>query len=115
MSRKLDLQSMRVSTVVGSASKGYEDGPFTTALFRLITSVFIEADKLYIIDTNNNAIRTASTITKKVSTYTSYRSEGELGAKLLGSPTHMTAGEENAWYVSGLSYVSKIYPLKCVR
>lgn len=59
MIRKLDLNSMTVSTLAGAPQAGYTDGAGTAARFNHPYGMALSADgeKLYIADVGNNAIR----------------------------------------------------------
>ncbi len=56
--RKLDTKTLAVTTVAGTATSGFVDGPALTAKFSSIASLSIDKNKnLYIADWNNNRIR----------------------------------------------------------
>ncbi|MGH9486045.1 MAG: hypothetical protein ACRD04_00440 [Terriglobales bacterium] len=68
--RKLDLSTNTVTTVAGTNSAGYVDGPAAQARFNHPFGILVSADgtKLYIADTGNNVIREVDLATGMVNT-----------------------------------------------
>ena len=70
--RAIDLASAAntVSTIAGSGTPGYADGPGTTAQFLQPGGLAVSGDTLYVADTSNNRIRAIdlASATKTVST-----------------------------------------------
>ncbi|TDQ80166.1 NHL repeat-containing protein [Sphingobacterium yanglingense] len=55
--RKIDVNSDKVSTVLGGASAGYVNGTTTVAQVNLPTDIAIYQQKIYVLDRNNTRIR----------------------------------------------------------
>ena len=68
--RAIDLAANTVSTIAGSGTPGYADGPGTAARFLQPAGLAVSGDTLYVADTSNNRIRAIdlASATKTVST-----------------------------------------------
>lgn len=59
--RKMDIATLTVSTIAGSATAGFADGAALTAKFNNVAAIAMDKNKnLYIADWNNNRIRRLS-------------------------------------------------------
>ena len=68
--RALNLATDRVTTVAGSGSHGWKDGPAKQAEFDEPSGLSYGAGRIYVADTNNNLIRVVDAATGQVSTMT---------------------------------------------
>lgn len=68
--RALNLATERVTTVAGSGSHGWKDGPAKQAEFNEPSGLSYGAGRIYVADTNNNLIRVVDAATGQVSTLT---------------------------------------------
>jgi len=66
--RRYDLASRQLSTLAGNGKRGNEDGALASARFNEPNALMQIGNKLYVADTNNNAIRIVNLKTRKVST-----------------------------------------------
>ncbi len=63
-----DLNTREVLDIIGSATRGYQDGSFDSATFDKPQGMALAGDLLYIADVNNHAIRLADLTERQVST-----------------------------------------------
>ena len=66
--RRYDLNTGTLSNFAGHGVRGKKDGPLAEAEFNEPNDVLLVGNKLYVADTNNNAIRVIDVISKTVST-----------------------------------------------
>ena len=66
--KKVDPVARTVITLFGTGKNGHHDGPGRSASFYEPSGLSIAGEKLFIADTNNNAIRVADLATQEVIT-----------------------------------------------
>jgi DNA-binding beta-propeller fold protein YncE len=66
--KRLDPQTRKVTTLIGSGEAGLEDGPIRRARFFEPQGIAVRGRKIYVADTNNHAVRVADLDTLKVHT-----------------------------------------------
>ena len=66
--KRIDPDTRKASSLLGSGKPGHTDGPADTAKFHEPGGISVDAGNIYIADTNNHAIRVAALDTLEVST-----------------------------------------------
>lgn len=66
--RRYDIAQKRLTTLAGSGKRGFKDGALADALFNEPNDLLLLDGKLYVVDTNNHAIRVIDLAAGKVST-----------------------------------------------
>ena len=68
--RKLDIESLEVSTLAGTGEEGDKNGPAEQAQFNNPGAICTDGTAVYVLDADNHAIRKINLATKEVSTVT---------------------------------------------